>query len=424
MALLWMDGFDRMAAGDSLTRRFNQTGGLTFNSGASHTADTGFIVVDGDGQTTCRITPNGMSVASGSVAYFASWVRLPTLPSSGTKYMLGFYGTGTTYISLTMDGSTKRLSARNWGDNATLATEVANPGYFNGKSNAWVHLVVAVAVSDTVGVFKVWLDGVLTINFSGDTNGATVGSITRVNPWWTSGSALTLQFSDIVIWDDSGTDFAPTSLDPHNIRTVSPDGAGASTQFTPSAGSNFQCVDDTGAEDGDSTRVVSATNTHLDLYTYAAIPSEFLEVKAVGVLTWACPTSADGTMQIQNAIRPVSTNYFSSSFTIPTAQYFPQDTYYGKNPETTAQWHPSEVDASQAGFKRIAGAVDLLVTQQYLMVLRATVATFATVAATVGVSMAAQLDVPLPSVSASVGVSMAASVTTRKNSGTIVIVCT
>lgn len=83
------------------------------------------------------------------------------------------------------------------------------------------------------------------------------------------GLATTTQITDLIIYTDSGAvpnDF----LGDRKLLTAKPNAAGASTQFTASAGSNFQCVDDLPPND-DTDYVSDNTATHKDFYGIEAL---------------------------------------------------------------------------------------------------------------------------------------------------------
>lgn len=86
-------------------------------------------------------------------------------------------------------------------------------------------------------------------------------------------------FTDIVVCDSSGT--AHIGFQGHvEVETVRPDGAGNYSNFTPSAGSNYQNVDET-TPDGDTTYNHSSTTDHRDSYTMSALARAAGTVKAV-----------------------------------------------------------------------------------------------------------------------------------------------
>jgi hypothetical protein len=80
---------------------------------------------------------------------------------------------------------------------------------------------------------------------------------------------------DDVIFDDS------TWVGPSSIQGLVPTGAGATTQFDPSTGSNYACVDEVPASDTD----YIYTNTANDVDTYACgnLTGTINSVKAVQV---------------------------------------------------------------------------------------------------------------------------------------------
>jgi len=137
--------------------------------------------------------------------------------------------------------------------------------------DAFTYVEVKVTFHSTAGVIVVRLNGVEVFNETGlDTVTGTQTEADQVTVMGRDGSTNSNPssqhlYDDWYICDTLGgvnDDF----LGPLKVETLFPDGAGDSTQFTPSAGSNFQNVDEVEI-DGDTTYNESSTTAHLDLFT-------------------------------------------------------------------------------------------------------------------------------------------------------------
>uniref|UniRef100_A0A7C3Z7Y2 Uncharacterized protein n=1 Tax=Desulfobacca acetoxidans TaxID=60893 RepID=A0A7C3Z7Y2_9BACT len=196
--------------------------------------------------------------------------------------------------------------------------------------------------ADSGGVFQLKVDGVMDINFSGDT---TDGPTTIDNVRLFTGGLWNLYFDNIVI-DDA--EFPGNT----KIRALRPNGTGNSTQWTPSAGNNWDCVDEVPASDSDYV----ATNTldAVDLYSASDLPAEAYSVKCVQVQARAYKEgNALNIQNLQLACRTYGTNYFSSNKVLTTSAKSHAHIWQA-NPNTAASWTVSEVNAMEIGVKAVA----------------------------------------------------------------------
>jgi hypothetical protein len=196
--------------------------------------------------------------------------------------------------------------------------------------------------ADSGGVFQLKVNGVLDIDFSGDTtDGPTTIDNIRIYCPTNNGS----HFDNIVI-DDA--EFPGNT----KIQALRPNGAGNSTQWTPSAGNNWDCVDEVPASDSDYV----ATNTldAVDLYSASDLPAEAYSVKCVQVQARAYKEgNALNVQNLQLACRTHDTNYFSSNKALTTSAKSHANIWQA-NPNTAEPWTISEVNAMEIGVKAVA----------------------------------------------------------------------
>lgn len=172
------------------------------------------------------------------------------------------------------EGTTRHVDLRR---NASGALDVTRNGTVLGSgttvfsSGVWHHVEFYVEISDTVGVAKVWVDGVLEINLTGqDTKNGGTGFIDR---WECLGTATPnsvsrWNYTDIVIYDTTGGMAAP--LGDLRVATIRPTGNGNSSQFTGSDGNstdNYLLVDEVAVND-DTDYVESSTVGQKDTYAF------------------------------------------------------------------------------------------------------------------------------------------------------------
>lgn len=202
-------------------------------------------------------------------------------------------------------------------------------------STSTTYLVeVQYKVDGASGIIKVYIDGVLDINYSGDTQNGTLTTIKRL----TIDSDIYL---DNVIIDDAEL---PGDTE---IGILAPSGAGTTTQWTPSSGSNYACVDEIPVSDTD----YNAVNTVDQIDTYATEDmSTDCIIKCVQV---QARMIKDGTPTPQNAaiaVRSGGTDYFSADKAVPSS-YASLCNMWVNNPADSAAWEKADVNAMECGIK-------------------------------------------------------------------------
>lgn len=199
-------------------------------------------------------------------------------------------------------------------------------------------------IHDTTGRIQVKVDGVEYIDFTGDTKPGADTTIDRIqigcvgssSTFWAHGQC------DNFIIDDS--EFPGDT----EIRALAPGGAGAATQWTPSAGSNYACVDEIPVSDADYVSV-DAVN-QVDTYAMGNMAAGNKIIKCVQV---QARMNKDGTPTPQNfnlAVRSGGTNYFSADKAVPAA-YASLCHLWITNPADSAAWEKADVDAMEAGVR-------------------------------------------------------------------------
>jgi len=208
------------------------------------------------------------------------------------------------------------------------------------------HLIeVRAVIHDTAGIFQVKVDGELVIDVSTvDTQISASATINQIRFGVTEYVSPTAGFIDNVIIDDS--DWIGSTL----IEVISPTGAGNSTDWDASAGSNYECVDEIPVSDTDyvSTNVVD----EVDLYALGDLTGDVAEVKCVQVQATVASEGAPTPTKLDVGIRTNSTDYFGTGQT-PGTSFDPITKLWEVNPNTTNAWTESEINALEAGIKAI-----------------------------------------------------------------------
>ena len=113
---------------------------------------------------------------------------------------------------------------------------------------------------------------------------------------------------------------------------IRPNGAGYTTNWAPSAGSNYQCVDDALFDNG--TDYVSETTVgDIDSYTFSDLPVGIADIKGIQTNVFAARTDSGVNTKLKPFLRPVSTNYEKTEATL-TISYRDYNEITELNPET------------------------------------------------------------------------------------------
>lgn len=216
-------------------------------------------------------------------------------------------------------------------------------------SNVQHYYEIKVKIDDTTGTVEVKVDGTTFLNLSGlDTRNAGTATVDRFRFGLTV-STVTMDISQLYVQNGAGgadNDF----IGDLRIAGVVTSGVGNSAQFTPSAGSNFQTVDESNPND-DTDYNESNTVDHIDTFAFTnfAIGGT---VKALQITTYAKKTDA-GARQIADVMRIGGTDYVGTTKTLASSY---QMHIEGRvvSPATAVAFTEAEVNGAEFGYKLIA----------------------------------------------------------------------
>ena len=341
MALLHMDGFDYASkpdmqlAGWENSQVFDHrvsiyTSGGRFNGyWVWHNGNGG-----GDNSYLFKTFSDKSSIVVGCALYVGYSVRgdLFSLYEDGTIHLTVVRDTSTGFLKVmrgrALDGAVLQTS------NVFVPLNIFN--YFELKAT----------ISDTVGSYELRMNGVPVLSASNvDTKNGGTGVVNRL-----VFSPLTDQgIDDVYICDTTGTscnDFLGDS----RVVVLKPNANGDTINFTPSTGSNFQCVDEV-SQDGDGTRVLGSSAGNVDLYQFEDLTVNPQAIHAVKI-TSVVKKSDTGLASFSNKIKSGTTTVNGDTNVLTTA-YRLYSTTLEKDPNTNQSWTRSSVDLIQAGIERI-----------------------------------------------------------------------
>jgi hypothetical protein len=264
-----------------------------------------------------------------------------TNTNSISQFVQFYSSGGSSQMNLTKnsDGSLALNSA--FGTN-TSSAGVVTPGN-------WSYIEIRHKVDNTQGAYEVRVDGeaILTGSFIDTQVDGSNQNIAEVRIGSSSFHSNTNIFDDIYILDNTGTTNNDSFLGEQKVVLRRPTGNGVTTDWTPSAGSNFQNVDDSPDPDDHATKNTTLTNGAIDLYTFPNISAGGLIVNGVQVVFVAARPGI-GAGRLREVTRAGGTNYKGDT-------KFPSDAFKiftqirDQNPDTSAKWKLSEVNNAEFG---------------------------------------------------------------------------
>lgn len=214
----------------------------------------------------------------------------------------------------------------------------------------YMYIEMKITVHNSTGTYEVRKDGVAIIGpaTGQNTRNLTNNSANAIRIGWAAAvGAGSIRVGDVYIND--GTGGAHDSFEGDcRVFCSYPTGAGATTAMTPSAGSNFQCVDEA-TMNSDTDYVSSNTVGNVDTYAVTDLPSNSGPPKVVQIGVFARKDDA-GARSVALVTRPVATDRVGSDQPLSTSYSYLYQTRE-TNPDTAAAWTRAEYNATEFGQK-------------------------------------------------------------------------
>jgi hypothetical protein len=215
----------------------------------------------------------------------------------------------------------------------------------------WNYIEVYVLISNTAGtgrvVVRVNNDSTGWIDFTGDTCSNTNEYANVINIGCID-TNLNHYTDDLYICDGAGS-VNNNFLGDCRVDTILPSGAGSTTQFTPSAGSNYACVDENPPNE-DTDYVESSTLNHVDTYAFADIAHTPTGIFGVQINMDVKKDDA-GDRWIASITKSGSSgNVAGTAKTLSTGQTI-HSQVVELDPDTAALWTKAGINAAEFGIK-------------------------------------------------------------------------
>lgn len=352
--LLFCDGFDHYNTAAAFLAKYGTTlnGAYTINSSAGRNGTAGIRLNDTTfygAQGVPVILPSNIT---GKV--FVGFAVNMALRAA-EQCLVAFMDNTTVQCTVNIQTDMKiNVRRGNTGSGTIVATSTNAISY-----GAYHYFEVAITVHNTAGTIDVRWDGQNVAGLSGltsqNTRNGSNNYCNKVNLYGApsntalGGSATIVDVDDLYICDDSGSN-NNTFLGDVRVQSIFPSGAGNQTDFTPSAGSNFQTVDETTPND-DTDYNSSSTANHIDLFAMGDITPTSGTIKAVVVWVY-CRKDDAGSRQLAPAVRSGGTNAFATTINVGSSYAYYQGLF--ELDPASAAWTITTVNSIEAGYKLIS----------------------------------------------------------------------
>jgi hypothetical protein len=212
--------------------------------------------------------------------------------------------------------------------------------------NVWVFLEVGAKIDSSTGSVEVRVNGVTVASVSG------INTKSTANVWFDN-VKLSTNFGNLPIdnfYYNDATGSAPYNgfLGDFRVDSILPE-ADSAVQFTPLANANWQEVSEV-AMDSDASYNYSSTPGDQDLFDMGALDSHDASVLAVQI-TGAFRKDDAGDRSIKNAVKSGGTTAYGAVDPLYDGFYAYYSDVFVQDPNTSAAWALSAVNAMKAGYK-------------------------------------------------------------------------
>lgn len=281
------------------------------------------------------------------------WVRFGC-----AKYETSYTGANMTLFPLELyDGTTIQLALGFQSGSSAIrlyrgSTLIASGGVWPGASQTYVCIEVHAKIHASAGEVQVWVNGVLVIDFAGDTLESATAQLTHVSLGLrrTSGEFVgtyhshAMQFDDVAINDASGS-VNNGRIGQGGVFPLRPT-ADIEQGFTPSTGSDNYAMVDEAQADGDATYVSGLGSGTRDLYVLedlaAAGQIDNMQMIVVGRSIGGVGGRLRPTIKTGALIAVGSQATFVKSYSGAVH-------HWETNPETSLPWTLTEINSLQGG---------------------------------------------------------------------------
>ena len=215
----------------------------------------------------------------------------------------------------------------------------------------WYYLEVKCKIGDgTDGHIVARLDEQELVNWTGDNHhlGATGLQISRF--FTHVHSYQDFQFDDLYIAGSNGS-YNNDFLGDIRVDVINPNGAGNHTDLTPSAGSNYDCVNEAIIDESDY--VEGANAGDIDSYSYPNVPTDLDDtgIFAVEIVNISQRTAASDNIKIDGLIRTGSVDYNASDDFSLADTWRKKGFIFERDPSDSNIWTKAKINTCEFGME-------------------------------------------------------------------------
>lgn len=288
-----------------------------------------------------NVNVSRLFTAAGSVSMGFAFRRSSMGDSLPIWWLLN---SGTYQVGLMSNADGSLTAGRYTAITTSTALGSSSPGVI--LLNTWHYIEIEITISDTVGVFKVYVDGVQVINLtSQDTRN---GTPTTVDTYMLGsnkspvGAGANLDYDDLYLTD------AATKLGERRVETLYPT-SDVAQGFARSTGSTNYTLVDEAQVNGDTDYVQGSSVGDTDTYGLGDLSSTPSAIDGVQLAAFAMKTDA-GSRSIALQAKSGATTSDGSNYTL-AASYGKFERLLTTDPNTGSAWTASAVNALQGGPK-------------------------------------------------------------------------
>lgn len=237
--------------------------------------------------------------------------------------------------------------------------------------NSWTYLEVEVVISDSVGEVEFWFDGFTrgrTTSIDTHFTGSTIGDSYTLRfghmgvTAFDNGNQAAIPnalYDDLYVLDDQGAAPWNAALGNMKVYLLTPTADGSAndmpTVFPASPTDHFEKVDDGAAPDEASTYIEGDANGDQELFEMSDFPVNApANVYAVQVVARARKVAEFGPGAARLLAEQNGTIGSSPAKPVSNDWSYYAHHIFETNPDTAAQWTPTEVDDMEAGFENVS----------------------------------------------------------------------
>jgi hypothetical protein len=357
MTLRWAEGFEDMTSINDFSQyfdnfSFSRSGGqnalisTTLGRGGGHC-----IYWPGSVYGAEYFNKNWPSGVQNGWAHYVGFAIMPNYINNDTATIALIHGSAGSgdlmRVNLNMDYT---LTWKGTIDNGTDAATIGT--YGQCREDTWHYIEMGCIIDSTNGYFWGRLDDTEVMSWG---PGDTWSSSYYPNRFadyarFYVGSYCFWRLDDLYMADNQGS-YNNSFLGSVRVDSIRPNGAGNYTQLTPSAGSNYQCVDDPHYDDTDY--VEADTDGEKDTYAFPNVPTDLDDSNIKGVLVGGQSqrTEENPNVKIRHMLRTGSSDYYGSAGDTLGDTYDFNYHVFERDPSDSGAWTKAKINACEFGME-------------------------------------------------------------------------